>query len=201
MSFCSNLTDITISSLLHCRNHKFKQLHLRGLSNTINTHLITEPFEQISMEMLKELTLTDCTSVTNDTLCSISTTCQLLEKVRLDWCVSITDEGIVMLISQCTKLQKLVLVGLKRLLGAWLPGLNLQHLTLLDVTQCDLIADDELQCLVKRFPCLTAYNYYHEQVIAVSDETASSTSEHSQVHFTNTSEAPCPASRGAFVDF
>ena len=95
-----------------------------------------------------------------------------------------------------SRLKKMMLVGLKRLLGVWLPGLELKlpQLVYLDLSQCDLISDDELRQLVTRKPDVIAYNYYHEEMSTQADNNPEPPSS-------SAGEAPCPASLGAFVDF
>nr|XP_002127785.1 F-box/LRR-repeat protein 20 isoform X1 [Ciona intestinalis] len=169
ISFCNQLTDRSITALF--RKTRLKRLFMKKLSCEITTPVLKQLFLYDTLKYLVELTLTDCDAVVDSTAYVIAERCPILKLLNLNWCCALTDEGIIRLTDTCRQLKRLHLVGLPFLRGSWIKGLELKlpNLCFLDLSVCNMIMDVDVIDLVQRKPDLTAYTYYHEEVVYKKD--------------------------------
>uniref|UniRef100_H2YQM8 F-box domain-containing protein n=1 Tax=Ciona savignyi TaxID=51511 RepID=H2YQM8_CIOSA len=206
VSFCTELTDRSIIALYGKK--KLKKLFLKKLSCEIKINALEGLLMLDTLANLVELTLTDSDAIVDSTAHLLSNRCRQLTLLNLNWCCLLTDEGIMKITNHCSHLVQLHLVGLPLLQGSWIPNLEnkLPNLRFLDLSVCNMIMDVDVIDLVQRKTDLTAYSYYHEEVVYRKDLKLyrvykSKNPSDTKSNESNNSSPECAGSRGALVDF
>lgn len=166
ISFAENITEVGIAAI---SKFNLKELKLRKLKNKISSIYLTKLFANNttdSFSSLKRITITDLEEFDDNCMAVIGKTCNQLQFLHIDWCWEVTDAGIEPVISNCNKINTLSLVGLFRLSGKWLKGIELKlpYLKFLDMSECHNINDTELVAFAKRVPYAAVYTYYREKI-------------------------------------
>lgn len=193
ISFCENLGDSVLSTLLNINVKQLKKLSLRKIRLETSS-LIDHFFINNKLNSLEKLDLFDNIHITNISLYSLSSSKNLIS-IDLSWSIKISDEGVYFLLTNCLFLRNCLFVGCKNLTDSLLllvmdlyDGLykNLhtqslsdvitniyennkklsafESLALCDFTKCDLINDDVLYNITSIFKQLKFINYYGEIV-------------------------------------
>jgi len=142
---------------------KLKGFKLRKLGNSdISTSILNTHFLCEFSSSLTKLIMTDCESLDNSSLEVISKNCPNLEVAGFDWCITITDKGIEFLLDRCLHIRSLLLAGLSRLDGVWLPTVEkrIPDIKHIDFSMCDSIPDAEILGLIKRIVGISVVAYY-----------------------------------------
>ncbi|KAL2609192.1 hypothetical protein R1flu_027765 [Riccia fluitans] len=146
---------------------------------------------------LRDLDLTGCTLLTDESLLALATGCTRLEKLNLSGCIGITDVGLVALAKGCSSLRQLNLCGcdnagldyalvalgagcseLQYLNVGWCDritdkgvtavALGCPDLAVVDLCGCHFITDRSVMVLADHCPRLRALNLYGCQITDLS---------------------------------
>lgn len=144
ISFCDNLTDITLFEIKDLRY--LKNLKLRKGSN-FTARGLTAIFKDGNLSSITHLNLSECSLLDDSTLIAIANCCSGLVSISLGWCWELTDESLCYLIKKCPLIKTMDLTGLFRLQGDFLSDLKqgyLKDLKVIDLEQCGCVKDESL---------------------------------------------------------
>lgn len=132
------------------------------------TEDLISAFQDKRMHRLTSLNLSECSSMEDSVLISISDNCPHLVKINLDWCWDLTDHGVKYLIRKCCQLKEVELVGLVKITSRAFDGVEnlLPDLRILNLIQCPDIDDNHLKHVANSCPQLKVINYWAEQVVS-----------------------------------
>ncbi|KAL5012058.1 hypothetical protein ScPMuIL_010609 [Solemya velum] len=165
LSFCELLSDVALQCIKKLPS--LRNLKLRKGENFTSDGL-RDLFLSPHFSILTELDLSECVCITNDTVLQISKCCgRALKTLSLCWCWEVTEIGLISIVDHCSNLRTLVLLGIHKITGDCLDRIpeEMDHLTFLDLRQCNRIKDQVIADMIRRKPDLKVLNYYGEMFV------------------------------------
>lgn len=141
-----NMTDKDLGAISKCR--KLRELDLLWLS-TVTSHGLQK---LARLRLLQSLNLTNCKTLTNETLQAILPNMKFLKALSLAHCVLIGDAGLLAIASNSFQLRYLVLFQLQLITNEGITSLvTLNELEVLEISGCHHIDVPYCQALLKEF--------------------------------------------------
>ncbi|CAH8445532.1 unnamed protein product [Dicrocoelium dendriticum] len=174
LSFCDHLSDVAViqltklSTLVSLTLRKAQQITAECWIHLFLPPLcLRPPMSPPPLHRLEHLDLSEASFLNDDVVASICKCCgPQLRSLTLDWCWEVSDIGFSDIVLHCSSLRHLSLVGDHRIEGAPLSDIPTKQpfLTILNLTQCNLIQDFTLEKLVAQLPQLCLFDYFGERV-------------------------------------
>ena len=164
ISFCNNLTDEALISF--CKLKTLDTLSLKKGQNFSDCSFV-RLFEALGSPGgggLRDLSLVECKGLLDTGVRALAQHCPRLVHLDLSWCWNLTDDCLEPLVAQCRYICTLKLVGLRGAQCAAILGAPMEHIQLLDLTQCHLVNDTKLQTFKRNKPNTTVIDYWGEIV-------------------------------------
>jgi len=167
ISFCDNMESNGFLAISELSNLEW--LKLRRAGNLLPQDF-TLAFSDHKLKNLLHLDLSECATLSDDGLISISKNCPRLGHLILCWCWELTDRSLCRVVENCRLLMEVNLCGVVRLTGDFLEDipskmLGLQSLNLEQVPNIDV---HQILDLLEWNPRLYIKDYYGEQVYPIN---------------------------------
>lgn len=168
-SFCTNMTHVALEWIGECT--KLNHLKMRKGANFTQGSLL-KYLKNLTDEQasgFKYLNLSECSEISDECLFFLGEKCRNLEVLDLSWCWEVSDDGLAFIIDNCHELKELYLRGLHELYGTSFSKIStsLPKLTFLDLSQCNKVQDELIECVVQKMKTLVILNYYGDVVVNV----------------------------------
>ncbi|CAH8552101.1 unnamed protein product [Heterobilharzia americana] len=173
ISFCDHIEDEAIKSIANLSNlvaltlRKTHQVSSVGLSSLFTSESPNHLSQRLSLKYLEHLDLSEAPGVNDSVVLDICNCCgNYLRSLSLNWCWEVTDIGVDQIIDTCFSLRQLSLIGNSTIQGRAFSKIPLKvlHLAILNLTQCNHIADNVLETLALKMPNLFVFDYFGERV-------------------------------------
>jgi len=167
ISFCDNIESVGFEAI--SRLAGLEWLKMRRAQNLLPQDFISA-FSDQKLRNLLHLDLSECATLSDDGLISISKNCPMIGHLVLCWCWELTDISLCSVIQNCRCLMEVNLCGVVRLSGEFLDDIpsktmGLQSLNLEQVPNIDV---HQILDLLEWNPRLYIKDYYGEQVYPIN---------------------------------
>lgn len=163
ISFADNMGSKGLKSISRLSNLEWLKIR-RGTSLLASDFFLA--FSESKLRKLICLDLSECETLTDYGLMTISKNCPTLATLNLCWCWELTDASLKMVVKNCKLMINLNLCGVVKLDGEFLRdiGNHMVGLSSLDLEQCPDIQECDLQHVLRQNINISIKDYYGDPV-------------------------------------
>jgi len=163
ISFADSMGSKGLKSISRLSNLEWLKIR-RGSSLLASDFFLA--FSENKLSKLICLDLSECSTLTDYGLMTISKNCPTLATLNLCWCWELTDTSLKLVVKSCRFIINLNLCGVVKLGGEFLRdiGKHLVGLSSLDLEQCPDIQECDLQRVLSQNINISIKDYYGEPV-------------------------------------